>query len=32
MGRAGGTGLVGWSDRAGIQAGIEPAVDADLIN
>jgi hypothetical protein len=26
-----GTGLVGRSDRSGAQAGIEPAVDADLI-
>ena len=28
---AGGTGLVGRSDRTGLQAGIEPAMDADLI-
>ena len=25
---AGGTGLVGWSDRGGVQPGIEPSVDA----
>ena len=31
MSSAGGTGLIGWSDRSGAQAGIEPAVDADVI-
>jgi hypothetical protein len=31
MSSAGGTGLVGWSDRSGVQAGIEPSVDAGLI-